>query len=271
MKNFQILSLLVLFSIFTSCKTQEDIRRDKTVDNLNEQVAQTQKSTATASSRFMALEEEIEKITGKIEESLHHKQQEAKDVVNLKERLSFLEENNKKQTELIKSLNDKMQNQTKYLEEVIASINTLNEQREHNQKLEEKRQKEKEESHPAKAITVKAAVAKYKASELETSKEMFLNIIENKKGKKKDKETSYYYLGMIEYKGKNYEEAKVYFSKLFSENPDSSFAASALLNLAKSFLQLKSNDEAKQSLDELLSRYPKSKEAHEGSKLKIKI
>lgn len=260
-----LLSFIGLMT-FVSCKTQEDIRREKTVENLNEQVAQTQKNTANASSRFTAIEEEMAKLNGKIEESAHNKQIENKDISTIKERLVNLEDTNKKQTEFIKALNDKIQDQSKYIEQVISSLKSISEQKEQSRKKESKT-----EGNSASGATIKGAISKYKASELSASKEMFLSIIENKKIKKKDKETSLYYLGMIEYRGKNYEEAKVYFSKLFSENAESTYAASTLLNLAKSFVQLKSKEEAIQSLDELITRFPKSKEAQEGAKLKSKI
>lgn len=264
MKRLQFSLILTSLFVFSSCKTQEDIRREKTVETLNEQVVQTQKSTANANSRFTALEEEMAKLTGKVEESSHNRQQEIRDAQLLKERLNNLEETNKKQTEFIKALNDKLEEQGKYIEQVISSLSALNEQK-------NKKETQKEENSPSEGASIKGAIAKYKARDLSGAKEMFLSFMNNKKSKKKDKETSSYYLGMIEYKEKNYEEAKVYFSKLFSENPDSTYGASTLLNLAKSFIQLKSKDEARQSLDELITRYPKSKEAQEGAKLKSKI
>jgi TolA-binding protein len=270
MKRLQLLLILSIIIVLPACKTQEDIRREKNVENLNEQVAQTQKSTANASSRFTALEEEMAKLTGKIEESTHNRQQEIKDAAMIKERLASLEETNKKQTEFMKALNEKIQDQSKYIEQVISSLSSLNEQKEQAKKKAQQKES-KEESSSSETATIKGAIAKYKEKNLEASKEMFTTLLENKKIKKKDKETSFYYLGMIEYRGKNYEEAKVYFSKLFSENPDSTYGASTLLNLSKSFLKLKSKEEARQSLDELITRYPKSKEAVEGAKLKTKI
>lgn len=257
-----VLSLSV--SLF-ACKTQEDIRREKTVDSLNEQVAQTQKSTANANSRFMALEEEMAKLTGKVEEGAHNRQQEIKEAAMIKERLANLEETNKKQTEFIKALNEKVQEQTKYIEQVISSLSALTEQK------DSKKKEVKEDSSASNVVSIKNAVAKFKANDFEEAKSMFSSLLENKKTKKKDKETCIYYLGMSEFKTKNYEEAKVYFSRLFSENPESTYAASTLLNLARTFLQLKSKDEARQTLDELISSYPKTKEAQEGAKLKAKI
>jgi len=266
MKRLQIVFVFALLIALSGCKTQEDIRREKVVENLNEQVAQTQKNTANSNSRFVALEEEVAKLTGKIEDSTHSRQQEAKNYVIIQDRLANLEEANKKQTEFIKSLNEKIQDQSKYLEQVVAGLSSLAEKKEAPKKKESK-----ETSSSSEIVSAKNAIAKFKAKDFEESKSMFQSILENAKSKKKDKEAADYYLGMIEYKAKHFEEAKVYFSKLFTQNPDSSFAAPTLLNLAKSFFQLKSKDEGVQTLNELITRFPKSKEAAEGAKLKTKI
>lgn len=260
------LLLVVLLSLtLTSCKTQEDIRREKTVESLNEQVAQTQKSTANANSRFNTLEEQMAKITGQLEESTHSRQQEIRDFALLKERLAAMEETNKKQTEYMTALNDKIQEQTSYIEQVIKSLSDLNEE-----KVQASKKKEPK-SETAKVASIKSGIAEYKARDYDAAKSIFLEVLDKKNLKGKDKESALHYLAQIEYKNKNYESAKVYFSKLFSENPESSFGASTLLGLAKSFIQLKSKEEAAQSIDELVARFPKSKEAQEGAKLKAKL
>lgn len=267
MKRLQLVLFLSFLITLTSCKTQEDIRREKTVESLNEQVAQTQKSTASASARFNAIEEQLAKLSGQSEELSHNKQQEIKEAALLKERLSNLEESNKKQTEYIKALNEKIQDQSAYIEQVIKSLSSLTEQKESSAKKKESKS-DKGESEVA---SIKSGIAEYKAKDFEAAKATFQQLLDNKKIKKKDKESAFFYLAQIEYKQKNYEEAKVYFSKLFSENPDSSYGAPTLLGLAKSFIQLKSKEEASQSLDELIARFPKSKEAQEGAKLKTKL
>lgn len=270
MKSHVTKLVLILSLIFalSACKTQEDIRREKTVETLNEQVAQTQKSTANANSRFNTLEEQIAKLNGQVEESNHKNIQEFKEVAAIKERLNNLEETNKKQTEFIKALNEKIQEQSTYIEQVIKSISTLTEQQKEQPK---KKESKSDKAEGAEVASVKAGIAQYKEKDYEAAKSTLLETLEAKKVKKKDKEAAFFYLGQIEYKDKNYEEAKVYFSKLFSENPDSTYGAQALLALGKSFLQLKSKDEAAQTFDELITRFPKSKEAQEGAKLKTKL
>lgn len=271
MKRLQLVLFLSFLITLTSCKTQEDIRREKTVETLNEQVAQTQKSTASASARFNSIEEQLAKLSGQSEELSHNKQQEIKEAALLRERLSNLEESNKKQTEYIKALNEKIQDQSAYIEQVIKSLSSLTEQKESSSKKKESKSDPKSDNEESKVTSIKSGIAEYKAKDYESAKATFQQLLDNKKTKKKDKESAFFYLAQIEYKQKNYEEAKVYFSKLFSENPDSSYGAPTLLGLAKSFIQLKSKEEASQSLDELIARFPKSKEAQEGAKLKTKL
>lgn len=267
--RLQKLILIIVAILFTACKTQEDIRRDKTMENISEKISQTQQSTASNSARFQSLEEQMLKLNGAVEEMAHNKGQDSKEVLLLKERLNQLDEVNKKQSENIKLLADKVNEQSKYIEQVVKSLSDLAEKKEAEAKEAPKKKAEKVESE--KDNSIKGALAKYKAHEYEDAKNTFESLLENSKLKKKDKSTAVYYLGLIQYKEKKYEDAKIYFSRVFTEFPDSTYCAPALLNLAKTFTQLKSKEEAKQTLDELISRFPKSKEAVEGAKLKTKI
>lgn len=268
MKRLQSTLFFTFVIILSSCKTQEDIRRDKSVENLNEQVSQTQKSTANTSGRFTTIEDQLARLNGQLEESAHNKQQEIKDVTFLKERLNSLEETNKKQNEAIKALNEKIQDQSTYIEQVIKSLSSITEEKK--ESTGKNNEALNDESNKNEVASIKSALTYFKNKNYETAKSTFQTVLNAKKTKKKDKEVALYYIGQIEFKNKNFEEAKVFFSKLFSENPDSTYAAPALLGLAKSFIQLKSKEEAKQSLDELITRFPKSKEAMEAVKLKAK-
>lgn len=265
-----VLLLAVLVSL-TACKTQEDIRREKTVEVLNEQVAQTQKSTANANARFTALEEQLAKLNGQLEEASHNRQNESKEAASLKERLLSLEETNKKQTEYMKALNEKLQEQSAYIESVNKALASLSEQKEKEKEQESKKKESKKSESSSDDTSVKAGIAAYKSSDLEHAEDILSAALDNKKIKKKEKEAALHYLGMIKYKTKNFDEAQVYFSKLISENSESSYAPSALLNLARTFGQLKKKDEALQSVELLLEKFPKSKEAAEGAKFKARL
>lgn len=259
MKNKSLLLIPFLIILF-SCKTQEDIKRDKTVDSINEQLTQTQKSTANTGTRFQSLEEQLARLSGTVEEITHARNQDQKDLAAVKERLLNTEEINKKQNEYLKELNEKMQEQSKYIEQVIKSLNGLSER-----PKEKAQSKEVSSDEPA---TLANGLEKFKANDLATAKTVLEKVLENKKLKKKDRAQAMLVMGQIEYKNKNFEEAKIYFSRIFTEMPNSSYVPAALYNLAKSFKELKANDEAKQTIEELISRYPKSKEAVKAQKLK---
>lgn len=271
MKHSHVLfsSMLILLA-FAGCKTQEDIRREKTVENLNEQILQTQKNAANGNTRFTSIEEQISRLSGQIEEMNHSKGQSNKEFQNLNDRLTAMEDTNKKQVEYIKALTEKVNEQGAYIAEVVTSLSKMSEKPSSKKKTLEKTEEvsEEEDNTP---VTFEGGLKKYRSQDLDGAREIFRQVADNKKAKKKDREGATHYLGMIEYKNKKYESAKVYFSKLFSDNPDSNFAPATLLNLAKTFTQLKSKEEAGLTLDELISRFPKSKEATEASKLKAKL
>jgi len=263
------LTLLLLLILTVGCKTQEDIRREKNLEVLNEQVTQTQKSSANNQSRFDSLEREVAKLSGNIEEFAHNRGSEQKEVLLLKDRIKTLEETISKQNENMVALSEKFNEQSKFIEEVHATLKDMSGKEV--KKTKEKSNDSEEKTEVSKAESIQAAVALIKSKNYTESKEMLLNLLENKKLKKKEKPQAIFYLGQIEFRTKNFDEAKVYFSKLYTEYPESSLNSVALLNLAKSFIQLKSKEEAKQTLEELMDKFPGTKEATEAKSLKAKI
>ena len=78
---------------------------------------------------------------------------------------------------------------------------------------------------------------------------------------------SHHALGIIHYRQKKYEQAMVHLSKVYTKYPRSSKAPGSLLTIAKSFQKLGQKEEAAGSLRQLISQYPKSKEAARGKKM----
>lgn len=269
-----MISLLVL--TFQGCKTQADIQRERTVETINQQLVQSQKTNANANLRLQAIEEQVQRLTGMVDETQQKRNETDKENVSLKEKVSMLEENNRKQNEAIRMLAEKVAEQTKYLEEVVKTLNNLSEQKPETKKESKNRGNElsvgvDDKDSDANAGGFQAAVGLYKSKNYADAKSIFLDLLEDKKTKRKEKEGSLQYLGLIEYRSKNYEEAKVYFSRLFSEYPKSTYNATGLLYLARTFSELKQKSEAQMTLEELITRFPDSKEAKEGAKLKTKL
>lgn len=273
MKRSQIFICALMLLVLSACKTQEDIRREQAVENLNEEIQQTKKVTSNSNSRFSSIEEQVAKLNGQLEELGHGKSQSSKEVQQLNERLNALEEANKKQVEFLKALTDKVNNQSGYIEEVIASLAKMSEKQAEDDRPSKKKTVNPDsvdvgDSDAELPATIDNGMKQYKAKDFDDAKRIFESVSTNKKASKKNREIAVHHLGMIEFRKKNYEGAQVYFSKLFSENPDSNLAPATLLHLGKSFKQLKSKEEANMTFDELISRFPKSKEAAEAAKLK---
>lgn len=251
--------------LITGCKTQEDIRRERTVETLSEEIQQSKKTAVNSNSRFQTLEEQISRLQGQIEEANHAKNQALTANQQLAQRIQILEETSAKQIEFIKAMTEKVNNQSGYIEEVIDSLKELKEQ---NKAQAKKKEVTKEEATVAATpATFANAMKLYDAKKYDEAKAMFLNVSENKKASAYNREGSLHHLGMIEFNRKNYKEAQVYFTKVFN-NPESKFAAASLLHLGKSFKAQKQNEEAKMTFEELIARFPKSKEASEAQKIK---
>lgn len=268
------LSLMILAT--QGCKTQADIQRERTVETINQQLVQNQKTNANSNLRLQAIEEQVQRLTGLVEDTQQKKNETDKENVSLKDKVSMLEENNRKQNEAIRMLAEKVAEQTKYLEDVVKALNTMSEQKSEPRKEVKQKGNDlsvgvEDKDSGASAGGFQAAVGLYKAKNYEDAKSIFADLLDDKKTKRKEKEGSLQYLGLIEYRKKNYEEAKVYFSRLFSEYPKSTYNATGLLYLARTFSELKQKNEASMTLDELISRFPDSKEAKEGTKLKAKL
>ena len=270
MKRTQMFICALMLVTFAGCKTQEDIRREQTVQNLNSEIQETKKTAASGNTRFQAIEEQLQRMTGQVEEANHNRAQSLKENQQLAERITALEEANKKSVEYLKALTEKVNNQSGYIEEVIASLAKLSE------KPASSSSKKKAVNPDSVSIddneevpaTFDNGLKAFRAKEYDEAKTIFMEVADNKKASKKNREGATHYLGMIELKAKNYDAAKVHFSKVFSDNPNSSFAPMALLNLGKTFAATKSKEEANMTFDELISRFPKSKEATEAAKLK---
>ena len=72
---------------------------------------------------------------------------------------------------------------------------------------------------------------------------------------------------MIAFMDKQDEKALVYFSKLFTQYPKSPYIRNGLLFLGKTFKRSGQVEEAKETFNQLVSQFPKTRQAKEASKL----
>ncbi len=251
------LVLLPLLILTTGCKTQEEIQREQIVDNMSLQMVESQKIVANASTQLQGIEEKLSGLSGTIEENNRtHKLKQESDIKLFNERLLVLEETNKATLEKLDIATARLDQQDKFLKEVLKTLKGLS-----SKKSVKKKKKSKKKS------AYDQAMYQYSKKRYTKAKRLLENLINKKRVKGNKKARVLHNLGMIAYIKKKNQDAAIYFGKLFTEHSKSSYNANGLLFLAKTFKRQKQNDQAKQTLEEMINRFPKSKQVKEAKKI----
>ena len=237
---FCFIFALLLFS----CKTQEQIRQEKLVQNLNSVVKGQSQLSAETTSRIGALEESIAKIRGLIENQNYDTQN------NFNQRLEELDQRIRLLEESQELTLTRLKKQDRYLKELLSTL------------------KGKPSKGPS---TYQRAMINYKKKYYKSAKKYLLQLFENKKIKGKKRAQVIHHLGMVEYHAKNNKKSLFYFSKLYSSYPKSGFNKNGLLHLAKVFLRMNKKSEARSTLNQLIKQFPKSKSAAAGKEMLKKL
>jgi TolA-binding protein len=253
-RELKFLALCSLIA-FGSCKTQEEIQREQMVDNLSIQMVENQKLTADSKVRLQNIEERLGMLTGQVEDTNHNtKEQLTKEVQLLRDKVILLEEKDKSNTETLNmtqkrltGLEDQLRQQDKYLKKVLATLTGAG--------VAKKAVK--------KRSAYDSAMYDYKKGRYKSAKPKLEALEANKKIKGNKRARVLHNLGMVSYINKDDNSASAYFGKLFTEFPKSSYNANGLLYLSKSFKRMGQKDQAKQILEELIKRFPKSKRVKE--------
>ncbi|PIK15070.1 tetratricopeptide repeat protein [Halobacteriovorax sp. JY17] len=248
---------LVLASLLsvTACKTQEEIQREQVVDNISIQMVENQKLTAGANVRLQNIEERLGMLTGQVEDSNHNtKEQLTKQVEELKAKITLLEEKDKANDEKLTKIDSQLEQQDKYLQKLLSTLSSKTSSK-----------SSKKESPYQEAMSAYSSGNYKKAQAL-------LQALESKSSiKGKQRARVLHNLGMSAYINKNNNDATVFFSKLFTEFPKSNYNANGLLYLSKTLKRLNQSEQAKQTLEELIKRFPNSKKVKEAKSLLAKL
>ena len=232
--------------LFLSCKTQEQIKREQLVNNLDSVVKGQSQVSAQTVSRLGALEESIAKIRGQIEsQNYDTKNTFDQRTEELEQRIKIIEESQ----ELTLS---RLKEQDRYLKELLST-------------LKGKSSKKKKPS------TYQRAMINYKKKYYKSAKKHLLILFEDKSIKGDKKARVIHHLGMVEYHQKNNKKALFYFSKLYTLYPKSSYNKEGLLHLARVLQKMNKKIEARSTLKQLIQEFPKSKEAKTAKSLLNKI
>lgn len=249
------LSLTLLALVTISCKTQEQVRRESMIDQMAVQVGQGQKSNAEVNLRLQSLQEQVSEVAGRVEEINHASQETQKEQMqSLKSQIEALEQGNMARDKEIDTLKATIEEQKKFIDQVLESLKEIGA----NKKSARGRSASKRSS---KVSDYDQAMKDYEKGSYKNAKGPLSKFINDKKLTSSQRARALHNLAMIEYLEKNYESSMVFFSRLYTEYPKSSLNSSGLLHLGLSFKHLKKKQEAKQTLNELINRYPTSKNA----------
>lgn len=250
------LLLIVLSLLLFACKTEEQIKREKLIETLAVQMNDTQKINAGNITTISDIEEQINLLTGKVESlNFNNQNQFKKNAETTEERLSLLEEKNTLALSKVNQLERQMKDQKKYIKQVLKMLKKLT------------NSGKKSSKKPAKKLgPYNQAMKYYTTGNYKQAKTHLVKLSLNKKISGEKRARVLHNLGMISYINKNNQLALTYYSKLFTEFPKSGYNRSGLYHMAKTFRRTNKPEETKQTVSELMARFPKSKLAIKAKK-----
>lgn len=249
MKNFPLLSVLITVFI-VGCKTTADIEREQLVDSMSVQVVEQQKLLSENNLKIQEIDERMNQIYGQLEETRYEDKQKilekenerVKTLSELSERLNVLETR-------ITNLENRFDTQEQFIKKTTSTLKKISSS-----------PKQKSISSSTDALYVRA-MANFDKKYYKTAIPLLEDLIDNKKLTAAKRVRARHALGIIHYNQKKYDDALVLFSKIFTSYPKSSKAPSSLFYIAQSFLKKSQKNDAKNTLNQLIKQYPRSKEA----------
>jgi len=254
LKTFSISAFIIL--CIPGCATQEEIQRRKLLKRLSQEMSGQQNITKRMLIRLSEIEDSLGLVSGKIEEKNHRDKTEKKlQTEKIKSNLSLMKEqiinqknNLKNQNDNIANLQNKLRSQGKFITKVLSSLKNL-------------------KGSKGNKSPYNLAMRSYKQGHYNTARILLVKLLQNNKIRNKKRARIIHNLGMIAYIKKEYKEAEIYFSKLFTQYPKVGYNSNGLLYLGRTFKKLKKLDAAKQTWKILIKKYPKSTRAKQAKKL----
>ena len=246
---------ILLIFLLASCKTAEEIRREQLVDTMSVQVPHLQKQSSDNTFQVQEHENRLNQIYGQLEETQHEEKQ--KILEKEKERIKSLEELTTRLTAIEKrftSLEAQSKKQSFFIKEVTKQ-------------LQLRLKKSSGKNRKRKSTTFAQGIKMFQQKKYKKAKELLLQVLGQKRLKPSRWVKSHHVLGLIHYRQKNYNQAMVHMSKVYTRYSRSSKAPESLFIIAKSFLKTGQKLEAKGSFQQLVKQYPKAKEVREAKKL----
>ncbi len=256
-KFFPFILCFLIFS-FYGCKTSEDIAREKRFEEMSVQVVEHQKQLADNNIKTQEIENRLNQIYGQFEELQHEEKQaimekekeRLRTLTEVTERLKIMEDK-------VEDLESKLQAQNDFIGTVTGALKEIK-----GGKLESLQKANKK--NDSLYYSAKKAFDNKKFAE---AKDKFTQLLATPNTSAVRMVRAWHALGIINFQDKNYNDAMVFFSKIYAQYPKSSRAPSSLLYIAKSFIATDQKADAKGSLNQVINQYPKTSEAKEARSL----
>ncbi|MCK5072333.1 MAG: tetratricopeptide repeat protein [Bacteriovoracaceae bacterium] len=246
-KIYVLLPVIMLVALF-SCKTSEQIQREQLIDNIAQQMVQLQKLSTDQELKMQEIEQRLSQLTGTVEEKSHKRELSREDnIKRLKEDVELLKEKHQNAIDQLKENQEELTAQKKYLDKVLQTLGKI--------------------SGVKKVSSYDEAMKLYRKGRYKKARPKLQSLLKNKKIRGNKKARVYHNIGMSDYLLDKHKSAIVYFSKLITKYPKFKYNSNAMFFLGRSFEKLGQKDAAKQTLEELVRRYPRSKKAIEAKKL----
>lgn len=243
------LTLLLLITLSSCFKTTEEIQREKMVDSMKKQQEQSAVLVAQLTAELQELRTRLASQTGRLEE-INYKQnstveqtsqnftqttsQLAAQVSQLQKEVSA----NKKTLALIQIEQKKQQTYLKKLNSTLSEVTGISDSPQNK---------------------LKQAHDYFEKNNQSKAMDLYLEVVDAKEINEGQRNHIRFNLGLLHYWKKEYEQSSVWFSKIYTKWPKSSYAPGSLLYIARCFLKQGKNEEAKATFEQLISQYPKSR------------
>lgn len=253
----KFISLLTLSMLLTSCfKTAEEIKKEQQRDT---QIKQSSQMVAELTLQVRDLQTKLANATGQIEEVEHNTKTKTEEttmtftqtIASLSEQVKALSDESKINKTKIAALEVEVESQKKYIKNVNKTLGKI--------------------AGPTKRSSSSKLKIAHKAFEKNQQKKatkLYLDVLNSGKINARQKNHVRYNLGLLHYWKKDYNNALVYFSQIYTKYPKSSWAPKCLLYIARSFRGQKKMAESNATYNELIAKYPKSSSAKSAKKEK---
>lgn len=227
--------------LLISCKTREQIAREKLVDDLASQMKDGQVLQSEGLTKIQSMEEQIALTSGKIEEA---SQESKTKIETLQSQVNQLEIQLQENDEKLSEMSEQLTQQEAYIKKVLNVLEGMSGKK-----------------PPKRGGTpFDKAMRYYKSGKYDKARPIFMSLLKENPPVNRKKRLLHN-LGIVEYLTKNYNDALTYFSRLYTEYPKSAYNKNGLLHLGKTFIALNKKDEATETFKMLKKNFPKSKHA----------